>query len=215
MTQTVDFRFELFFLFCVAVSLICLITAVVLKVRMRHSAASRVWKVLGIGWVGYLGIVSVVAAMTPQRIIPMDQDLCFDEMCFAVVNVQTASQLGSTSPPVRPDGMFYIVTVRASSHARGRAQSERGLHALLWSPGQEYRISPAGQRAWDAAHAENVTLTTRLRPGQSVFSDQVFDVGIQTAGLGLVLSNGFTPGYFVIGECPLFHKPAILRLSRR
>lgn len=209
MTQTVDFRFELLFVFCVLISLISLITAVVLKFRGRRAASIRLLKALGIGWAAYLSIVFVVSAATPQRIVPMYQDLCFDEMCFAVVNVQTVPHIEA----VRASGMFYIVTVRVSSHARGRPQRERGLRARLWSPRHEYQISAAGQSAWETAHAQTVALTTRLLPGQSVLSDQVFDVPKQAREVGLVLSNGFTPGYFVIGECSLFHKPTIFRLS--
>ena len=214
MTQTVDFRFELVFLFSVLVSVICLVTAVVLGALARPSASKRLLKALAVGWGAYLSIVFLVAAATPQRIIPMNQDLCFDDMCFAVVNVQTVPQLSSGGQPLRAEGVFYIVTVRVSNHARGRAMSEQGLHALLWSGGHEYQTSSAGQSVWDAGHPQNASLTTRLRPGQSVLSDHVFDVGIQASGLGLVLDSGFTPGYFVIGECPLFHNPTILRLSR-
>ncbi len=214
MTQTVNPRLELFFLFSVLVSVICLLTTVVLTALRRHAAAKRSLKILGVGWALYLSIVLLVAAATPQRVVPVDQDLCFDELCFAVVNAQTAPELGPGSQPLRAKGLFYIVTVRASSHARGRAQSEQGLHAQLWSPRRRYQVSPAGQRAWNGTHAENVPLTTRLRPGQSVLSDQVFDVDGPAEGLGLVLSNGFTPGYFVIGESPLLHEPTILRLSR-
>ncbi|MBV8895795.1 MAG: hypothetical protein JO051_04735 [Acidobacteriaceae bacterium] len=214
MTQTIDFRFELLFLLCVLLSLLCLIATVVLMLRGRRSAAGRILKVLGIGWVVYLSIVFLVAAFTPQRIVPMNQDLCFDEMCFAAVNLQTARQVGPGSQPVQANGIFYIVTVRASSSARGRAQSEQGLRALLWSPSHEYQISSRGQQAWDKAHPENVGLTARLQPGQSILSDQVFDVESRAPDLGLELSHGFTPGYFVIGECPLFYKPTILRLAR-
>ena len=210
----VDFRFELLFLFCVLVTAICLLTTVVLGVRGRQAAAKRLSKALGVGWLVYLSIVLLVAAVTPQRIIPMDRDLCFDELCFAVVDIQTASELGPSSQPVRSKGLFYIVTVRASSHARGRAQSEKGLHARLWSPNHQYEVSPAGQRAWDGTHPENVPLVARLQPGQSFLSDQVFDVDATAKDLGLVLSNGFGPGYFVIGESPLLHEPTILRLSR-
>jgi len=105
------------------------------------------------------------------------------------------------------------VTVRATSHSRGRAQSEGGLRALLWSTGGTYEVSRAGQSAWDAEHPQSVQLTTRLRPGESLLSDQVFDVPAKAADLSLVLSHGFTPGYFVIGECPIFHKPTIMRIS--
>jgi len=214
LTQTVNPRLELFFLFSVLVSVVGLLTTLVLTALGRRGAAKRWLKALGVGWAAYLSIVMLVAAATPQRVIPMAQDLCFDELCFAVVNVRTAAELGPSRPPLRAKGRFLIVTVRASSHARGRAQSERGLHAELWSPDHEYEVSPAGQRAWNETHAENLPLTTRLGPGQSFLSDQVFDVDGPAEGLGLVLSNGFTPGFFVIGESPLFHEPTILRLAR-
>ena len=158
---------------------------------------------LVVGWAGYLLIVGLVSATTPQRIVPMGQDRCFDEMCFAVVHAETASQLGPESQPAHANGMFYIVTVRVSSRSRGRAQSEGGLRAMLWEAGKSYDVSPEGQRAWEAANGETIRLTARLQPGESVTSVQVFDLPTQSTAPGLVLSHGFTPGYFVIGESPI------------
>ena len=213
-TQIIDFRFELLFGLLVLISAVMLVAVLVLGFRGRRPAATRWLRVLGAGWAVYLLVVSLVAAATPQRIIPLNSDLCSDELCFAVVNVLTARQIGSDSQLLSAKGMFYIVTVRLTNHGRGKAQSERGLHARLWSPKRAYEVSNAGQRAWNAAHPENTALTTRVLPRNSALSDQVFDVSVQYPGMGLALSNGFTPGYFVIGECPLFHKPTILRLSR-
>jgi hypothetical protein len=213
MTQAVDFRFEILFLLLVAITFVTLIVVIGMALATRSCTAKKLLKTLGIGWGVYLAIVLVVAAVTPQRVIPMNHDLCFDEMCFAVVNLQTASQLGPPGQSVRADGTFYIVTVRASSRARGRAQSEHGLHALLWSTGNTYQVSTKGQAAWDAAHPENAALTVRLRPGEAALSDQVFDVPALSRDFGVVLTNGFTPGLFIIGECPLLHKPTILRVS--
>jgi len=204
--------FELLFIVFVLISAVLCITAVVLAVIRRRDRARRVLTNLGIGWIVYLSIVFLIAAVTPQQIIPANQDLCFDDMCFAVVGVQTASELGPSNQRVRAKGVFRIVTVRVSSRARRRLQSEGGLRALLWSPGREYQSSALGRSAWEATHHESVALTARLHPGQSIFSDQVFDVRRDAADLALVLTHGFTPEYFVIGECPLFHKPTILRL---
>lgn len=213
MIQTIDFRFEILFLFGVLVSVICLVVAFVLIISSRRSAAKRLLGVLGIGWVVYLCAVFLVASTTPQRVVPMNRDLCWDELCFAVVNARTLPQLGATQP-VQPNDIFYVVTVRVSSHARGRPQSERGLRALLWSSGRYFEVSSAGQSAWEATHAQSsAALTTRVWPGQNFLSDQVFEVPAQSKNLGLVLTNGFGPGYFVIGESPLFHKPTILRVS--
>jgi hypothetical protein len=214
MSQAIDFRFELLFLMFALFSAIALITAVVLTLRGRGSAARKLLTILGFAWVGYLSVVFVVAAVTPQRSVPIDKDLCFDEMCFAVVKVQTAKELGPVQHPVPANGIFYVITVSASNRARGRAQSEKDLHALLWSRSRTYGISSIGQGAWEATHPQTASLTSRVVAGKSSYSDHVFDVARQETDLGLVLRNGFTPGYFVIGECPLFHKPTILRLSR-
>jgi hypothetical protein len=89
---------------------------------------------------------------------------------------------------------------------------ENGVRAVLWSPHDTHGVSPVGQAAWNHAHPGNPSLATFLQPGQSILSDQVFDVPRYATGLGLVLNSGFTPGFFVIGECPLFHKPRIIRL---
>ncbi len=213
MTQTIDFRFEAFFLLLVLTSLALLATAIVLKICARRSAAKRLLAALGIGWCVYLSTVFVVAAATPQTIVSPQHDLCFDDMCFAIANVQAVARLGS-APQVSAKGMFYVVTVRVSNHARARTMRENGLRAILWAPHETHRVSPAGQLAWDHAHPGNAPLASFVQPGQSILSDQVFDVPRYAAGSGLVLNSGFTPGFFVIGECPLFHKPTIIRLPQ-
>lgn len=208
MTQAIDFRFEILFLSGVLISVLMLMVGLTMRFSGRRAAGNRVLGLLAIGCIGYVGVVFAVAASTPQKCIAPGHELCFDEMCFAVVNLQTAQQLG----PVRSHGLFYVVTVRVSSRARGRAQAELGLGALLWSPGHRYPISREGQSAWEAMHPESAPLTSRLQPGESILSDQVFDVADSQMPAGLVLTQGLTPGYLVIGECPLFHPPTILRL---
>ncbi|MGD0366150.1 MAG: hypothetical protein ABSA94_01735 [Acidobacteriaceae bacterium] len=206
--------FDLLFILLFLASAVVVVSLLVLLVRGRGSAAKRLFWIFAGTWVAYLAIVFVSAAATPQRIVPMSQDQCFDEMCFAVAQAQTASQLGPPSDPVTARGIFYVVTVRVTSHSRGRTQSEGGLHALLWNSGTYYQVSARGQNAWQATHPATPALTARLHPGETVLSDQVFEVPATASSLGLVLSHGFTPAYFVIGECPLFHPPDILHLQQ-
>jgi hypothetical protein len=194
-------------------TLVALVSVLIMVIRGSRRSAMRLLRVGGPVWVGYLLIVVAVSATTTQRIIPMGQDLCFDEMCFAVIRAQPVSQLRSGDGAVRANGQFYVITVRVSSRSRGRAQSEGGLRALLWDSEKYYGVSPQGERAWEADNGETARLTARLQPGDSVLSVQVFDVPKEISAPGLVLSHGFTPGYFVIGECPLFHKPTIVRIN--
>jgi hypothetical protein len=206
---------ELFFVFLFLGTLVALAITVIMVVRQRWTSAGRLAMALAAGWAAYLGIVFAVAALTPQRVVEMNQDRCFDEMCFAVVRVETATQLGPGSRPVRAAGTFYVVTVQVSSRSRGRTQREQGLRAMLWDSGRYFSVSAQGQHAWEASHGKTANLTAQLSPGETLLSVQVFDVPADVSTPGLVLTHGFTPGYFVIGECPLFHKPTIVRLAAR
>jgi hypothetical protein len=204
--------FELLFLALAFATLISLVTALAMAIRRRRVA--RLLLSVGIVWAMYLTIVAAVSAATPQKRIPMGQEQCFDEMCFSVAHVEAFSELGLAAQPTRATGRFYVVTVRMTSRSRGRPQREGGLRALLWSAGKYYHVSAEGQTAWEMAHAPAAGLTARLNPGESLLSVQVFDLPNSVTTPGLVLSHGFTPGYFVIGECPMFHPPAIMLLAQ-
>jgi hypothetical protein len=123
MIQTIDFRFEILFLLGVLISIICLVVALVLAVSSQRSAAKRLLRVLGAGWVGYLCIVFFIAAATPQRVVPMNQDLCWDEMCFAVVNTRRLPQLDRGIQPARANDIFYV-RHSAGEQPRSRSATE-------------------------------------------------------------------------------------------
>lgn len=208
--------FELLLIAFVLASLIVLISALILAIRGRRRTAMRATVLLGVGWTIYLSVVLAVAAMMatqPQRTIPLGQELCFDEMCFSVAKVEVVPQLGPETQPVKADGRFYVIAVRVNNRSRGRVESEGGLRALLWDSGKYYKGSSDGLQAWQALNGETAKITTRLQRGESVESVQVFDLPKAASAPGLALSHGFTPGYFVIGECPLFQKPTILKLT--
>ena len=205
--------FELLFIALFLASTIMLIGALIAMFRGKVRAGTRVLFGLAACWAVYLLIVALVSVATPQRSIPMGQERCFDEMCFAVVHSETATKLGLAGQTVQANGRFYVVALRVTSRSRGRAQSEGGLRALLWEAGKSFEVSPAGQQAWKAVNGETASLTTRLEPGESVTSVQVFDLPADTSTPGLVLTHGFTPGYFVIGESPIFREPALMRIE--
>jgi hypothetical protein len=205
--------FELLFLLFVLATVLALIATIVLHMSRRHKVAYRTMVATAAAWVAYLAIVAAVSASTPQRVLGMNEDLCFDEICFAAVDFRVAPQLGPADRPTKASGIFSIVTVRVSSHSRGRTQSEGGLRARLWDGARYYDASAVGQQAYLASGASSAPLTARLSPGETVQSIQVFDMPLQVPSLQLVLDHGFTPGYFVIGESPLFHQPTVIKLA--
>ncbi len=145
-----------------------------------------------------------------QSVVAPGQDRCFDEMCFAVVEAQALN-----SSPAAPDLTMYIVTVRATSHSRGRTQAEGGLRARLYSDGEYFKVSEQAQSDYELQHGKTPQITQKLAPGESIVSVLVFAVPLNVTHPGLVLDHGFTPGYFVIGESPFFHAPEILQLPSK
>ena len=201
-------QFELLLLALFSITVLAAIAAMVAIVRGRRRVALRIGRASALGWLLYFGAVTLASAVIPQQTYLAGEDLCFDEMCFAVTGVQRMSRIGTA----RPSGSFYLVLIRASNHARGRTQRESGIQPLLWDETTAHRASEAGQRAWEAGH-ENPPLTTRIAPGESFTSVQVFDLPATAKPKSLSFDHGLTPEYLVFGESPLVRPPKIIRLD--
>ena len=162
-------------------------------------------------WAVYLLILAVTDALSSPKVFKVGEQQCFDEMCFSVVDAKTMPPQ-TFHPSHNVTGAPYVITVRATSHSRGRAQAEGGLRARLYSGGKYLNVSDALQKAYEVQHGATSTLTQRIAPGESTLVVLVFAVPLDMAHPSLTLDHGFTPGYFVIGESPLFHEPDIHRL---
>lgn len=208
--------FDLLFLLMVFASVI-LLAAVFVALAARHARAAG-WLLAfgGAGWLLYLSVLVVVSLVTPQRAVAMDQDRCFDDWCVAVEKATTTDALGRGASTVRADGIFHVVTLRLSNHARGRPQraASAAVH-LVDSRGRRYDVSLRGQAAFIAQQGATAPLTATLGVGQSLEVVQVFDLPLDASELGLTIEHpvGFSPGWLIIGdEVSLLHKPTIVRL---
>lgn len=204
---------ELLFLALLLTGVAALLIATAASLAGHKQIAMCFLKGMATGAITYLAIVALVAVLTPQQVFQRDEPRCFDDMCFLVDGVQTTQRLGPPDHQVRARGKFYVVTMRVSNRGLGRTQREAGIiRALLWDTKRSYPVSIEGQRAYEAESGVSARLDVRLQPGETVQSVQVFDGPVSPSLLGVILSHGFTPGVFVIGECPLFHKPTIIQL---
>src|SRR5271156_5506178 len=61
----------------------CVFGVVALALR-RWKLARWVALAMVLAWAVYLGVGTVMAVMSPQRIMALGENRCFDEMCFAV-----------------------------------------------------------------------------------------------------------------------------------
>jgi hypothetical protein len=204
--------YELLFILLFLASAVALLTVLIMTLaRHRQSAKRLLLSTLAV-WGVYLAALFVSDALAQQQVVKAGENSCFDEMCFAVVSTQQSSETASSSLPASSGDKLYAVTVRMTSQSRGRAQAEGGLRGRLYQDDKYFTVSEPDQRAFESLHSPSPKLTQRLNPGQSILSVLVFKVPGDITHPALALDHGFTPGYFVIGESPFFHKPPIMEL---
>ena len=199
---------ELLFILLFLSSVIAVIGVLVLVRTGRRSTAWRTLRSAGAVWCVYLVLLGISDLMVHPLVVSPGQDHCFDEMCFALVNARTLSLPKETTTGRR----LYVLTIRVTSHSRGRAQSEGGIRARLYDHGQYFVTSTHAQAKYESEHGKSPLLTQRLAPGESSDSVLVFDVPQTVTHPGLTLDHGFTLGYFVFAESPFFHEPDIFTL---
>lgn len=208
-----DLVFIVVFLGTVAV----LVTVLVRALRRRLTQAVRLLAVYGVFLALYLCVVIAVSLATPQRFIDMGEDRCFDDWCVAVESVDTASVLEQGEQITKANGTFYVVTLRLSNHARGRAQRASSAAVYLRDDQQRrHDVSRQGQNAYEAEHGPTAPLTASLPLGQSLITVRVFDAPVNAHILGLTIEHpvGFGPGVFIIGDdSSLMHKRTLIRLQ--
>ncbi len=158
-------------------------------------------------WVVYLAVLVVVSFVQPRRVVPMGQDQCYDEMCFAVMAVDEVPRyLGLTG--VGDGSRLVRVTVRVTNRGKGRTESEGLIRAYL--------VDGQGRR-WEESRGVNGNrLTGKVEAGGTMISEPVFKVAGDASGLGLVFTHGrWQPGVLVIGNSDSFwHRRTVVLLGR-
>jgi len=204
--------FELLFLIVVLASVIVFIISIVNMIRRRFLQTKKLLFRYGLGIMLYLLILIVVSLTAPQRVVAMNEDRCFDDWCVTVENVKVQNEIGG----VKPDGIFYVITLKLSNQGRGRPQrvSSAAIH-LLDGQGNSYDISTQGMAAFATQQGPIPLLTSLIEVGQPIITYQVFDLPKDAYRISLTIRHpvGPAPGLLIIGdEASLFHKPTIVSL---
>ncbi len=144
-------------------------------------------------------------------------------VAYAVESVRTAKTLGPAEHPVSAGGLFYIVRVKTWFDERTTAPWRPRDLALTLGPrlvavvdgyGNYYPTSSAGQAALERAEGATAPLARRLRPGESYFTDFVFDLPAGRPNFRLLLTTDDPVTWVLIGhEASLFHKRILFALS--
>jgi len=209
--------FDLIFLLMMLGTVIVLVMVMVAVVLRRWTHLLRLLGCLLASWVAYLVLGTMIAVATPQHIQPIGEDRCFDEMCFAVTGYQRTPRIEVAGHITQAHGVFYIVEVRISSRARGRAQHETGrIGMLIDQSGHIYSPSAEGMRALVEAEGPTPGLDTDLNPGESVTARLVYDLPSDIKRPGFALGNSlllYPPRIIIADDMHFLHKPTITPLE--
>ena len=191
--------FDLLFIVVVFASVATLAVVITSALRGRFSQAVKLLALYGVCLAFYLGVIVVVSLASPQRILALGENRCFDDWCIAVDDAARSESLTEA---------VYTVTVRLSNRAKRVSQRENGVVV--------YMMDEKGRQFEAAADPSAAPFNLLLQPGQFVTTTRTFQVSGASGQLELVVGHdGLSsfPGRFIIGDdSSLFHKPTIVRL---
>jgi hypothetical protein len=196
--------FDLLLILLVLATAMASVGAAVLLFMRRWTIAWRFLAGVFVAWIVYLGAGALVAVRTPQHIMALGEDRCFDEMCFAVMGWNRTPSTIRANGATNGGRSFYIVYIRISNRSRGRAQREIGRKGVLIDrSGQVYEESKEAVRALTPVNGTRYPgLDAEVGPGQSLETELVFDLPTEVDYPGFALASDLTinPARIVIGD---------------
>jgi hypothetical protein len=203
--------FDLLLILLVLATIGGIVTIVAGLLCNRRAIAARSALAIVGAWALHLGIGTAVALMTPQHIMALGENRCFDEMCFAVTG-------WNRTPSTNAGKSFYLVDVRISNRSGGRAQREIGRKGVLIDrAGRVYEVSSPGMHALLPMNRESPSgLDSEVGPGQSLQTKLVFELpeDIDYPGFALGSNLALNPARIVIADEDHFlHWPTVVPLD--
>jgi hypothetical protein len=198
---------ELFLLALAGWTALGVVGVVISLVREERQKVLQGLKWLVAAWVIYVAVVIGVSVVQPRRVMAKGQDICFDEMCFAVVGVDELPVFAGRNM-ADAGSKLVRVAIRVTNKARQNAESE----ALL----RVYLVDGQGRRWEEVPGLSGNPLTARVAAGGEIVCEPVFKVASDASGLGLVYTHGrWQPGILVVGDSDSWlHKRTVVALGR-
>ncbi len=142
-----------------------LLVGIIVSVIRGKRVGNRAWLFGGV--VAVYSLAWTIFYFARNEIpVPFGSDVCFDDWCATVEGVDTVKSLGIGPSEIRPNGIFFILHVKMSNHARGIAQkpSEPRIH-IEDVDGNIWTSSAKGQRALESTDGKQNHIDERLEGG--------------------------------------------------
>ena len=187
-----------------------IVSAIALLRRNRHLARNIFLAIL-VWLIAYTIALLGASLLTPQTVLALRHEHCFDEMCFSVTQVATAKTIGNAPHRLTATGLFYVVTVQLRNAALRTAQKpDSPSFVLVDAQGHSYSPSQVAQQAIE----QQPEWDSQLQPGEMQSREIIFDASAVLQQPGLLITEGGWPTPLIIGdENSPFHQKTEIRLS--
>jgi len=225
MAETPHFAHFVVLLFLGSAFFVIVGSVVLLYASLRKSSilALASAATLGALLVGYFALLLGVSLLSPEKTLAVGDQKYFCEVdCHIAYSVQSsysAFTLGPEAAPTVAKGVFVIVKLKTWFDPNSISKF-RGDAPLAPNPRRPYLADDTGHRfePWHTAASSAVDpgtpLTQPLRPGESYFTNLVFDVppGSRNLRLLLLSDSGPVSKLVIDDENSLLHKKIYLDL---
>ncbi len=175
------------------------------------------WTALGLGI--YFGLLITVSLTSREQVLGMNEEKSFCaldcDLAFSVVNISKTKTVGSPPHQDTAQGTYYVVSVKAQSHAAGATMTPDNPRGFVVDDrGRTYGYSSDGQRALELVQGKTAVFSQAIEPGSSYTIDWVFDLPSDAKNPCLVIDEGPWITHLIVGEeDSFFHKKTKIRLE--
>jgi Domain of unknown function (DUF4352) len=123
-----------------------------------------------------VSVLATLAALNRRdQFVGLNQEIQYDDFAFSVESVRKTASLGIGQHQSKPQGLYYVITLKIANHAkrvdyRFKYQSAR----LVDVEEKEFGLSPAGQQALESATGKRCA--DPIPAGASCVTEVVFDL---------------------------------------
>lgn len=138
--------------------------------------------ILLVGIIGIMGVAGTIVIVNPAaparaRLLTYGDQVQLDDFGFTVLQSETTPRIGTQTA----QGVFYVVTLKVSNHARRVSfRFDPATALVLDDAEQAHTPLPAARRAWFDAHGGNDPCARELLAGEACTTTLVYDLPADT-----------------------------------
>jgi hypothetical protein len=169
-----------------------LVLAITLVIKaLRRKPIKSTLKIIGYMFGGYVVLWLIFYLISGNVTTPLGTDVCFDDWCAAITQIEKGPDLKTKLPPPAADSMWVVLYVKMSNHARGIAQkpSEPRIH-LIDDKGNYWAYSQKGQTAMEKVTGDLPDIGSRLALHQELATQLVFAIPADAKKVKVLIEEG-------------------------